>query len=56
MIRKSPQSSDTRTKLGFAILPIKAENFTIWLERYKVVQKYDTITDKWINWYFIFDE
>ena len=52
MIKKNPTFFSTRIKKGFALFPVTAGDYTVQFQPYEVVQRYDTLSEKWINDYF----
>ena len=43
--KKSPKIGDERTITKFAWLPIKIDNYKVWLEAYDSFQKYEEVSE-----------
>jgi len=49
MIRNESYLSNTRTKTGFAFKRVYAGDYSVWLQLYEVIQKYNPETKKFEN-------
>jgi hypothetical protein len=43
-VKYKPKQGDTREVIRFAWFPVEVQGFTVWFERYKIVQEFSYIS------------